>query len=583
MLKRIGRFLLLFPTVLLAGEIRFVASVDRTEAGLGEPVILTLVVEGEELGQIANPKLPALPDFNIGGTSTSQSTSIQMAGGKSVRRQLINFIYTLYPRSVGESVIGPCELEFGGEVYKTNPISINVLKSGTAPSQPKSPLPSTGGEVPEGDLKLSATTNRKSVYQGEQVIVEYTLYTRLRLADMSLGELPSFNGFWVEPIFDAQRIEFKRRTIDGVLYDYCQLKKTALFPVTSGQLRISPMKLNIAVLQSPRDFFDFFGTTKTMVLESAPLFITVIPLPTENRPGEFTGGVGEFSITSSLDRDLSDAAEPINLTVRIAGSGNIKLLEKPAIPDIPGVKILNPEIKESVRFADNRFQGYKEFNYPLIPQTDGEHIVPAIKIAFFNPKARRYETVETSTLKFTATQTASAVELAQTGGLKVTGSDIRYIKPDVLHLANQRMSAGWWLLFPYTFAFVMIGLSLLYRRHQSRLLSDRAYARKVRSSRLLKSRLNEARRHLVKNREKEFHAALSRVLLGYIGDRYNLEVGALTNESIIEALRDREIEEDKIAELEYLLAQCDMRFSPDTKCDDPGVLYEKAKKLISRL
>lgn len=586
MLTRIGKLFFIIQAMLIAGELRFVASADRTEVGLGEPVLLTVVVEGEDLGQVPYPKLPDLPDFNVGGTSTSQSTSIQMAGGKSVKRQLVNFIYTLYPRSVGDAVIGPCTLEFRGETYTTNPISISVSKSSTGSGQQKAlqaPLPSTAGEVFDEDLKLSATADRTSVFQGEQVLVEYTLYTRLRLADISLGEMPSFKGFWVEPVFDAQRIEFKRKTVNGKQYDYSLLKKTTLFPMTSGQLRISPMKLNVAVVQAPRDLFDFFGTTKTVVLESKPLLINVLPLPAEGRPDDFSGGVGEFSITASLDRTSSEAAEPINLRVRVAGSGNVKLIEKPLIPDIPGVRLLDPEVNENVRFTAGRTQGYKEFSYPVIPQTDGEHIVPAIRMSFFDPSKRAYETIETNTLKFTATQTAAAVELAQTGGLKISGTDIRYIKPDVEKLGVQKMSVGWRLAFPYAASFVLIVLSLLYRRHRSRLLSDRAYARKARSSRMLRKRLDETKYYLKKDRVQEFHAALSRVLLGYIGDRYNLEVGTLTHENMIEILKEKKIDAGAISELEYLLHQCDTRFSPGMKCDEPRLLYERARHLIGKL
>lgn len=585
-MKKIGRVFLLFPVLLFGAEIRFIASVDRTELELGQSVTLTLVVEGEDLGQVPYPKLPDLPDFNMGGTSTSQSTSIQMAGGKSVRRQLVNFIYTLYPRSTGEAVIGACELEFDGEVHKTKPISIKVVKAGAVSGQPRSsqtPLPSVSGDDLGQNLMLNATVDRKTVYQGEQVVIEYVLYTRLRLADISLGELPSFSGFWVEPVFDAQRIEFQRKNIDGLLYDYCQLKKTVLFPVRNGQLRISPMKLNVAVLQSPRDFFDFFGTTKTIVIESDPITINVLPLPTHERPEDFSGGVGEFSITSLLDRISSEGAEPINLTVRITGAGNIKLVEKPLIPDIPGVRILDPEVSESVNFVGNRIQGYKEFNYPLIPQTDGEHVVPPIVMTFFDPRERKYETVSTSALKFVAAQTSSAVEYAKSGGLKVTGTDIRYIKPDAERLSNQPISAGWWLVIPYIFGVALLGTSILYRRHQARLLSDRAYARKTRSSRLLRKRLNEVKKHLIEKKEREFHAALSRVLLGYIGDRYNLDVGVLTNEGIVEALTDKGVPLEAIKDVEYLLDQCDMRFSPGMKCDDPNMLYEKTKALINRL
>ena len=586
MLIKTGKILILLNVLLFAGDLNFVASVNRTEVGLGEPVLLTVSVEGEDIGQVPSPQLPALPDFDIGGTQSSQSTSIQMSGGKIVQRQFINFIYTLYPKEIGETFIGACQLEFRGETYRTKPISIKVVKGPAQPTQPPakmSPSPGEPGAALGGNIKLVATANRKSIYQGEQVIVDYTLYTRLRLADLDLSEAPSFRGFWVEPIFDAQRIEFQRKTIDGKLYDYSVLRKSALFPMTSGQLRITPMKLDVAVLQSPRDFFDFFGTTKTLRLESDPLYIDVKPLPSEGKPEEFTGGVGQFNIKTSLDRTTSEAGEPINLIVRISGSGNIKLLEKPLIPSIPGVKVLEPEIQESTDFVNSRIQGYKEFRYPLIPQTDGEHAIPGLNIAYFDPAEKTYQMLETDELRFTATQTAAAVELAQTGGLKITGADIIHIKSDADNLRSQRQSAGWWLALPYFASLLGIGLSLLYRRHQARLLTDRAYARKLRSSKLVKKRLKQAEQHLKKNNHKEFHAALSRVLIGYISDRYNLDVGLLTNVDIVDELAKRNVSEEIVRRLNDLLNQCDMRFSPGMKCENPQELFDEARELLDEL
>jgi hypothetical protein len=585
MLIRIGSILGL-PLMIFAAELNFVASVNKTEVAIGEPLLLTLSVEGEDIGQVPSPQIPDLPDFDIGSTSTSQSTNIQMVGGKVIQRQFFNFIYTLYPRELGKSVIGSCKLEFRNETYNTQPIEINVVKGSTQsnqPSQQSSPVPEVPGAAIDDNLKLLVTVSRKNIYQGEPVVVEYSLYTRLRLADINLSEAPTFSGFWVEPIFDAQRVEVQRKTVAGKIYDVSLLKKLALFPMTTGRLLIAPMKLNVAVVQSPRDFFDFFGTTKSVPLASDAVYIDVMPLPTEGRPEEFTGGVGKFTIAASLDTTSSAAAEPINLTVRISGTGNIKLIEKPVIPSIPGVKILEPEVKENTQYVDGSIRGFKEFCFPLIPQTDGEHVVPSIILAYFNPSDNSYHTVDTEKLKFTATQTASTLEIAQTGGLKVIGTDIKYLKPSVSALKNQRLSVGAWLISLYVLSVAAVCISVVYRRHRSRLLSDRAYARKLRSSRLVRKRLKEAEQHLMKGNKKEFHATLSKVMLGYIGDRYNLDVGSMTNEDIEQELRRRDVGDGLINRLHNLLTQCDMRFSPGMKYEDPKVLLQTVRELLAEL
>jgi len=586
MLIRIGSLTTLVPIIIFAAELNFVASVNRTEVGLGEPLLLTVSVEGDDIGQVPSPQLPGLPDFDIGGTSTSQSTNIQMVGGKVIKRQLINFIYTLYPKEIGKTAIGACKLQFKGEIHQTQPIEINVVKASTQPSQPApgiTPAPAEPSVAIGDNLKLVATVNRKSVYQGELVVVDYSLYTRLRLADINLSEAPTFSGFWVEPIFDAQRIEFQRKAIAGKVYDVSVLKKSALFPMTTGRLRIAPMKLDVAVVQSPRDFFDFFGTTKIVTLASDVIFIDVILLPTEGKPEEFTGGVGRFTIDASLDQTSSRAAEPINLTVKISGAGNLKLLEKPLMPALPGVKVLDPEVRESTDYSEGSIRGYKEFSYPLIPQTDGEHIVPSIEIAYFDPSDKKYHRIATEQLRFTATQTASAVESAQTGGLKTIGADIKYIKTDAVRLNRQKFSAGWWIAFLYFASFVVIGAAIAYRRHQARLLTDRAYARKLRSSRRVRKGLEEAQHHLKNDDEKAFHAALSKVILGYIGDRYNLDTGSMMNQDIMEELKQRNISEETIRKLGNLLNQCDMRFSPGMKCENPQTLFLMVRDLLGEL
>jgi hypothetical protein len=587
MWEKIGKIYLVMQVLLFAGELNFIASVDKTEVGINEPVILRVTVEGENIGKVPSPQLPDLPDFDIGTRSSSQSTNIQLIDGKMTQQQTISFIYTLYPKKIGAYEIGACILEFKGETYKTQPIDVTVVK-GTAktPSQPQPnmPVPQEPGVAIEENLKLVATASRKNVYVGEQIITEYSLYNRLNINNVNFSEMPSFSGFWVEPIFDAQRLDFQQRSVKGKLYHVAVLKKSALFPMTSGKLRVNPMALSVSVVQAPRDFFDFYGTTKSVQIESEPIYINVEPLPMNGKPEEFTGGVGNFTIKASLDRTKSEGAEPINLIVKISGTGNVKLIEKPNIPSIAGVKILDPEIKDNITFTDDVVKGYKEFRYPLIPQIDGEYMIPPIKVAYFNPRDKKYHIIETGKLVFNATQTATAKEMVEAAGIEVLGSDILHIKPDATALESDNLTANWWIVFFYIGSLVIIGWAILYHSHQVRLLSDRGYARKLRASRLVKKRLMAAENHLRKKESEKFFAMLSKVVLGYIGDRFNLDVGALTNEQLIEELRKRNTEQGLIVKITELLNQCDIvRFSRDMEYGAPQEFLRTAKEILSKL
>jgi hypothetical protein len=197
-LKKIGSIFLAWCALVYAGELSFSASVNRTTVGTGEQLLLTVTVVGENIGGVPSPHLPDLPDFDVGGRSSSQSTNIQFINGKVTQQQTITYVYTLYPKQTGEFTISACTIEFDGQTYKTQPIAITVIK-GTAPSPP----PSTGttpadvsGSV-QDNVKLIARASRRTVYVGEQVNVDFTFLNRLVIANINLSGSPSFSGCWV--------------------------------------------------------------------------------------------------------------------------------------------------------------------------------------------------------------------------------------------------------------------------------------------------------------------------------------------------------------------------------------------------
>lgn len=580
---------LLLPAAAGAAELQFTASVDRTYVGLGDQFQLDLLVQGEGMVSVPRPVLPPMPDFNVLGSSSSQSTNISIVNGQMRKQASVDFVYALSAKKLGRLVIPPCKLTYEGREYSTQPVEITVVQ---APQGQAAPTPAArgargrGGDVPvEGNLLLLATPSRRSVYVGEPVVLDVALYTRLRLTNGGWAAMPAFDGFWAEKIYDADRFDLRRTTYEGKAYDVARLKTVALSPISPGEATVKPLAFNAVVLRSSGDVFDMFGRQQNVRVESKPVTIRVLPLPEQGKPAEFTGGVGRFTLAASLDRATTSGSEPVNLTVRIAGSGNVRLIEKPALARVPGLRILDPEVRDDVRAGADGVRGTKTFRYPIIPQADGKHVIAPIRIAYFDPQAKAYRTLSAGPFEFSATGSTRNAPLVEATGLKVLGTDIRYIKADAAGLAVTPLSAPWWPNLLYLPALGLLGGAFAYRAHEQRLRSDRGYARKLRSSRLVRARLRQAETLLKRRDEKGFHAALAQAVMGYVGDRHDMDTQAMTKEQLRAELERRQVAPEAVAAVLEVLAQCDYaRFSPGlVTVKDPRRLFEQARDALGRV
>jgi hypothetical protein len=416
-------------------------------------------------------------------------------------------------------------------------------------------------------------------------MLEISLCTRLRVTDGGWAEAPAFDGFWAEKVYDANRFDFQRRTLDGKAYDVSRLKAVALFPLSAGELTLKPLAFNVAVMQTSRDFFDVFEAPQTVRVASRPITIKVLPLPENGKPKEFTGGVGRFALSGALDRTATTSSEPINLTLRVSGSGNVRMIGKPGIPAIPGLRILDPEIREDVRAGPDGVQGSRTFRYPIIPQADGKYVIPAVRIAWFDPQARAYRTMQAGPFECSASGTIRSAPVVEATGLKVLGTDIGYIKADAARLAVTAMEPPWWPNLLYAVSLGLVGGAFWYRGHSQRLRSDRGYARKARSSRLVKIRLRQAEAFLGRKDERGFHAALSQAVIGYLGDRFNIETHAMTKEQLLAELERLQVRPGTVSAVIEVIEQCEIaRFSPGAPATrDPQQLFLKARDVLGQV
>jgi hypothetical protein len=276
----------------------------------------------------------------------------------------------------------------------------------------------------------------------------------------------------------------------------------------------------------------------------------------------------------------------VNLTVKLTGSGNLRMIDPPKIPPVPGLKILTPETKDDVRVENGTVRGTKTFRFPIIPQGDGRFELTPVAIAFFDPSTKGYRKLTSGPLAFSASGSAtSSAPLTESSGLRVLGSDIGYIKPDVTSLASLPMDPPWWPNVLMLCSLATIGLAVGYRTHNERLQSDRGYARMARSSGLVKRRLKQAEQLLKKQDTKGFHAELSRALLGYLGDRFNLDTHALTRDQLRSALAERSVAPATIDAVFDIVDRCEFaRFSPtDPSGRDPRALFDAARDVMAKV
>jgi len=566
----------LIPCSAGAEELTFLASVDRTRVGLDDLFTLTVSISGTDVGGIGEPALPSLEEFEILGRNSSTSTQFSFVNGRMSSSKTIDFIYTLRATEVGTHTIAPVELEFRGEAYRSDPMTIEVVEGsiaggggqrGTPPSRRQYGAPMTATDIGD-NLLIRATVDRRRAYVGEQITIAYALAARVPLTNLRYAQIPSYSGFWAEELYNAEELKFEQQIIDGKRYDVALLKRIALFPSAVGEFTLDPLQMHCDVrIRTGDSFFDIWGRTETFTIESNPVTIRVDPLPSENVPPEFAGSVGQFMFTVTTDKDRAKVGEAVNLDVKVSGSGNIKTLRVPELPPLTGIEQYEPEVEEMSREVGGVLQGAKTNRYVLVPKREGSLEIGAMRFAYFDPGAESYRLLTTDPIVLDV-QPGEVLLSSRTdmrSGVAMVGADIRHIKPDLPHLSRQGEDLyrnGAFIALQFL-PLIALALGIAFRRHQDRMSQDLAYARLRRAHRLAQRRLKRARALVASGDVEEFHGAVSKALLGYVSDRLNRSAAGLTSTQLVDELRDRSTPEGTVSRLIEILAECDYgRFAP---------------------
>ena len=453
-MQKIGKFLFLSLFLLGApawAEVTVQSTVDRNEMGVGDSFTLQVTVSSDETVSINPPSLPTIAGVQLLNKWTSNQTRSSVVSTpqgmdfKTIQTKVFNYQFMVSQK--GLLKIDEIGVMVGGKPHKTKAITLKVQDLGTAPRQaqktppnlrqptrprwPKDPIdrmeeqfnqllkrhfPGRGGLGAPGGFStepgganeaffIMANVDKTEAYKGEQITASWYLYTKGRVRDIDTLKYPTLKGFWKEDIQISTHLNFEQDVINGIPYNKALLASYALFPIEEGKAKVDPYKAK-ATIVSGFGFGRGYSGTKA----SKPIPIVVKPLPVDGRPQNFTGAVGEFQLKVEIHDKSVVSHQPFALKIRFEGKGNAKLIELPNLNLPENLEIY--DVKNESKFFKNG-QSYKEFEVLLIPRTEGEMTLPALKSSYFDPIKKKYVLLESQPLPLKVLPGAKQLSLGE--------------------------------------------------------------------------------------------------------------------------------------------------------------------------
>jgi hypothetical protein len=563
--------------LLLAQDVQVQATVSAPRVGIEDVLELTVSIQGGEADR--DPELPPLDEFRVAGRSTS--SQIQIVNGRM--SSTYAYIYQLLPQKEGSFTIGAVTVTSGGAAHQTRPIDVEVVSGSVVPRRQRglgSPFDPLGGASPRRrapdiqseNVFVRAEVSKTSVYQGEQVVLTYWLYSPYVPMGIQVEDDPPLSGFWVEEVEPSPNRTGERRTVEGKPYIAFPVKTRVLFPTSPGTLTVPPLTLSTAFRVTTGDPFDAFfaRSSEPITVRSGPVSIAVSPLPAEGRGPDFKGAVGEYELKADLNRSQVAAGDPVTLTLAIAGKGNLRSVEAPEIPELKGFRRFDPKTAERSDARSSGMVGEKSWEYVLVPESGGVKEIGPWRFQYFDPKARKYVTASVGPLRLEvegATATAASTGASATVApreITVLRKDIRFLKPppstlgEKVHPFHRSPIFYGSLLLPVLWN---LGLVLYLRRREKEKTHSHLF-RSRKAHRMARARLKTAAK-LLASGSKGFYEEVAGALYRYVGDKSATSPSGLTLASIAAMLEAHGISETLGREFEDVLARCEeARFTP---------------------
>jgi hypothetical protein len=256
------------------------------------------------------------------------------------------------------------------------------------------------------NIFVKVTASKNTVFAGEPILVTYKLFTSLN-SHARVSKQPSFTGCSVMELSTDN--EPPEVTLNGKLFHVYVIRKVQVIPLQEGTLQLGPAYVDNVVQLIRDDGSDAQDYSTT--LGNDTLNIQVKPLPLTDRPKDFSGVVGEFSIIANVDTNKIPAGEDAKLQVTIRGKGNIMGVHVPAIQWPQGTEHFDGSDTQRINQDNFPVSGYKTFAIPFIGDKEGSVSIAPVSFSYFDWKEEKYKTITTQTIPVEFTKAISRTQL----------------------------------------------------------------------------------------------------------------------------------------------------------------------------
>lgn len=604
MMRKVIFFLLLILTTVHAwADNKATLTADAPDVVVsGDQFRLTFTVNTQKVKDFRAPSITKGFDVLM-GPSRSQQSSTQIINGKVSSSSSITYTYILMAGDAGTYTIPAASIEANGEKIFSNAVTIKVLppdqsasgSKGSQKSGAQAGNQAASGRITSNDLFITATASKTTVHEQEAILLTYKVYTLVNLRQL-FGKMPDLKGFHTQEIELPQQKTFSLEHYKGRNYNTTVWSQYVLFPQQTGKLEIPSITFEgVVAIQTVSDdpfdaFFNGGGYQEVKKKIVTPkLTINVQPLPA--KPANFSGGVGEFTLASSINAKDVKTNDAVTIKLTISGSGNMKLISTPEVKFPEDFEVYDPKVTNNFEASRAGLSGTQTIEYLAIPRHAGNFTIPPVEFTYFDLKSNSYKTLKTEAYNINVAKgqgNADQViaDFTNKENVKVLGQDIRFIKLGDTKLMPKGDvffgTVGYYLWYIIPFV-LFVGLVVFFRKQAA----ENANVLKVKTKKANKvatKRMKLAGKLLAENRKNEFYDEVLKALWGYISDKLSIPVSQLSKDNIEAELAKYGVADDVIKDFINALNECEFaRYAPEDENEAMDKVYTTSVEAISKM
>lgn len=507
-----------------------------------------------------------------------------------------NTVYTLTALKPGRYTINGAVATIDGKLMRSNNASVVVISRQDAEQLRKQtdagddPSYLRPGEDPYQKIKqnlfVKVQVSKRSCYPGEPVLATFKLFSRLQ-SSSDIVKNPGFYGF---TIYDMVNLADKEKTVEmvnGKLFDVHTIRKVQLYPLQAGQFTIDPMEVHNKVelsrsqvnrkteqkivegLMGGDDGDDSPGNPDAEVFDctvaTEPVTVNVKPIAAKNRPANFSGAIGRFTIESTLEKTELGKNEEGFLVITIKGKGNFTQLSAPSLVWPKGIEGFEPSVKDFLDKTSMPLSGERSFRYAFVSGQPGAYELPAVSYEYYDADSNRYKTISTKPIQVSVSnkEKETLVEQPRKTSITAINKKVSLIAAGIIGLA--------------------VIIALIYWLRQKKEVAKEPLQEKQQPVKISVDELLQPAVLMIPAADADFYKALQQAIWKTMEQHFALN-GNRDKSGLAALLKKQDTAQADINALMDLLSQCEMGIFTNAELGEPkGTVVENARELLKRV